>query len=297
MMLANQIDSSWRDVTIQTNGVELHLVEAGPRDGPLVILLHGFPEFWYAWKDQINPLAAAGYRVLVPDQRGYNLSARPAGASAYSAEKISRDIVGLIDSVGREKAMLVAHDWGGHMAWWTAARHPERVERLVVLNCGHPNVMLRNVLLNPRQTFKSWYVIALQVPWIPEWILSRHRFAILRRGIRWDGDVGPLSADDEQRYIEAWSQPRAFTSMINWYRAPLRTLPWTLSSATARIRMPMLLIWGAQDRFLDRSLVDQSLAYCDDGRVRYFPDATHWVHHEKPAAVQALIGDFLAGRA
>src|SRR5262249_12667420 len=246
----------------------------------------------YAWQDMAGRLAGAGYRVLVPDQRGYNTSDKPPHVSAYNSEIIARDVLGLIDASGCEQVDLIAHDWGGHMAWWTATRYPHGIRRLAVMNCAHPQVMFRNVLLNPRQTFKSWYVFALQFPWIPEWILGRNRFALMRKMIAWNGDAGPMTSAEAEQYIEAWSRPHAFTSMINWYRAALRTFPLPL--AESRIHVPTLLIWGEQDHFLDRALAQQSIAHCDQGRVVYVADASHWVHHEKPDLVARLIRDFLA---
>jgi len=291
-MTEDTAGSRWTSTIMETNGVKLHVVQAGPEGGPLAILLHGFPEFWYGWKEQIEPLIRLGYRVLVPDQRGYNLSDKPDRISQYNAEKMALDIVGLIDAVGRQAAAIIAHDWGGHVAWWTANQHPERVRKLVVLKCAHPRVMLRNVLLNLRQTLKSWYVFALQIPWLPELILKRKSYSILRKFISWQGPSGPMSEADEKLYIEAWSQKRAFTSMINWYRAAFRTIPLTLRQP--RIQVPTLLIWGEQDRFLDRKLAQQSIDYCRDGRLVYVKGASHWVHHEDPDGVCSLIKAFLS---
>ncbi len=288
---ADAIDPAWRDEVIQISGLALHVVEAGPRDGPVLVLLHGFPEFWYAWKHYLSSLTAAGYRVIVPDQRGYNLSAHPPGVAPYHIEKLAADVVGLINAAGRQRAVLVGHDWGGYVAWWTAARYPSRIERLIVLNCPHPRTLFLRVLLDPRQTVKSWYMFVLQIPWLPERILSYNTFAVLRRFMRWNGDDGPLSADGEASYVKAWSQPNALTTMINWYRAAVRTRP--MARAHARITMPVLLIWGEDDRFLGRSLAALSMKYCDSGRVTYVPGATHWVHHERPKVVDQLILGFL----
>jgi pimeloyl-ACP methyl ester carboxylesterase len=125
-------------VFVETNGITLHTVQAGPADGPLVILLHGFPEFWYGWHEQIRPLAEAGFRVVVPDQRGYNLSDKPDGVERYRIDELSRDVVGLIDAAGREQAAVVGHDWGAAVAWWTALHHADRVSKLVAVNVPHP---------------------------------------------------------------------------------------------------------------------------------------------------------------
>jgi pimeloyl-ACP methyl ester carboxylesterase len=277
---------------IETNGIRLHVEELPSDSQRTAIILHGFPEGSYALMDMGNRIAQAGYRTWIPDQRGYNLSDKPPHIKEYNAEIISRDVLGLIDASGARQVDLIAHDWGGHMAWWTAARYPQRIRRLVIMNCAHPRVMFRNVVLNPRQTFKSWYVFALQFPWIPEWILSRNRFAAMLSRIQWNGDAGSMSSQDAERYIAAWSQPNAFTSMINWYRAAFRTVPLFLEEP--RIHVPTLLIWGEQDPFLDRVMAQLSIDHCDSGRVVYLPDAGHWVHHEKPDTVARLILDFLA---
>ena len=273
---------------IGTNGIRLHVLEFGA--GPTSILLHGFPEGSYAWEDLAVRIAHGGRRVLVPDQRGYNQSDKPPNIASYDSETISRDVLGLIDASGSEHADLIGHDWGGHIAWWTAARYPQRIRRLVVINAAHPRVMSRNILLNPRQTLKSYYIFVLQIPWIPEWILSRNCFARMLKQIRPNGSA--ISSAEAERYIAAWSVPRAFPSMINWYRAAFRAFPFRLDEA--RIRVPTLLIWGAQDQFLERSLAQQSIDWCDRGRVVYLEDATHWVHHEQPEEVARLIVDFLA---
>lgn len=288
------VDSTWLQQCVETNGVTLHVVDAGPRDGPLVVMLHGFPEFWGAWKQYVGPLAAAGYRVIVPDQRGYNLSARPAGAKAYTADILAADVVGLIDAAGRQRAALIGHDFGGFVGWWTAALHPSRVERLVVLNAPHPRAMVASLLSNPLQIAKSWYIFVLQIPWLPERIVSVNSFAVLRSIIRWTGEHGSFSAADEASYIDAWSKPGSLTAMINWYRALFRRVQNTLH--LPRITVPVLLIWGKHDRYLSRSLAEASIEYCDDGRLEWV-GATHWLHHEKPDVVHGLIARFLAGSA
>lgn len=284
--------AEWRHNMVDVNGVELHVVDAGPQDGRLIVLLHGFPEFWYAWKDYVSPLAAAGYRVLVPDQRGYNLSAHPAGIASYTIETLAGDLVGLIDGAGCERAVVVGHDWGGYVGWWAAAKHPSRIDRLVAINIPHPRAMLRSVLTDPRQTIRSWYMFLLQVPWLPEWILSYNSFALLRWLLARDRDGGLISPTEEAAYVESWSRPQALTTMINWYRAAFRTLPATFGAG--RVSVPALLIWGEGDRYLRRSLAKASMKYCDWGRVAYVPGATHWVHHERPDVVESLILGFLS---
>jgi epoxide hydrolase 4 len=276
--------------TIATNGIHLQVLQLGPETGRTALMLHGFPEGSYAWEEMAARLAGSGYRVWVPDQRGYNSSDKPPHISDYNSEIIARDALGLIDATGSEQVDLIAHDWGAHMAWWTAARYPQRIRRLVVMNGAHPQVMFRNVLLNPRQTLKSYYIFLLQAPWIPELVLSRNGYARMLKMI--ERTTGPVPAPEAERYVAAWSKPRAFTSMINWYRAALRTFPLRLDEP--RIHVPTMLIWGEQDRFLDRALAQQSIDHCDRGQVVYLPNAGHWVHHEQPDEVARLIHEFLA---
>jgi pimeloyl-ACP methyl ester carboxylesterase len=279
------------EVTLATNGVQLHAVEAGPRDGPLVILLHGFPEFWWGWRRQIEPLAAAGLHVLAPDQRGYNLSDRPAGVGAYDLDTLAADVIGLADAMGRRTVMLVGHDWGGLVAWWTASRHPHRVDRLVVLNAPHPAVMGAYVRRHPTQVLRSSYVGFFQLPFVPERVLAAGDFALMRRALRRSSRPGTFSPEDLGRYAGAWAQPGALTGMLNWYRA-LRLRP---AIAHAAVEAPTLLIWGGRDRFLERGLAQASLALCRAGRPLWLDAASHWVHLEEPETVNLAMLRFLTG--
>ncbi|HMA37584.1 MAG TPA: alpha/beta hydrolase [Chloroflexia bacterium] len=277
---------------IATNGIRLHVVAAGPADGPLVILLHGFPAFWYSWYQQIPVLAAAGYRVLVPDQRGYNLSDKPRGLAAYRGNTLADDIVGLITAAGRDQACIVGHDWGAGVAWGLALTHPARVARLVILNGPHPAVMQHQLRTNPAQLRKSWYIFAFQLPWLPEWAIRRDHWALGVRGLRDTSRPGTFSDQDLARYRRAWSRPGAMTAMIHWYRAVVQRPP--ALPADQHVAMPTLIIWGAQDPFLGREIATDSLAWCADGRLELIEDATHWVQNEEPARVSRLILDFLA---
>ena len=156
--------------------MRLHYVEAG--EGPLVVLLHGFPEFWYGWRRQIQPLAAAGFRVVAPDMRGYNLSSRPEGVKAYDTDQLTADIRGLIHERGAESALLVGHDWGGSVAWATAMNHPEVVDRLAILNAAHPRKLSQG-LHHPGQLRKSWYFFFFDLPDLPETVVHANRLAFL----------------------------------------------------------------------------------------------------------------------
>jgi pimeloyl-ACP methyl ester carboxylesterase len=276
--------------TIATNGIHLHAVEDGPEGGPLLILLHGFPEFWYAWRRQIAPLAAAGFHVLVPDLRGYNLSDKPQGIAAYNLDTLARDIVGLIDEAGAAKAYLVGHDWGGAVAWWVGIKHPERLEKLVLLNIPHPMVMQQAVRKDPAQRKKSSYIFFFQLPWLPERSFRKHHFA---RGVAslQSSRPGTFSDADLDLYREAWSQPGEVTAMINYYRASLRAKPEP--PASPRVRVPTLLLWGKQDRFLGSEMAPASIDLCDDGRLVFVDEASHWIQHEEPERVtREILGFF-----
>jgi pimeloyl-ACP methyl ester carboxylesterase len=179
---------------VATNGVQLHVVQCGPAAGPLVVLLHGFPEFWYGWRHQIAALAAAGFRVWVPDQRGYNLSDKPRPVRGYVVDELARDVVGLIDAAGHATAAVVGHDWGAAVAWHLAAQHPARVRRVAVLNVPHPQVMGPALLRKPGQLLRSWYVFFFQLPWLPEAVVGLRGWWLARQSLRRTSRPGTFSA-------------------------------------------------------------------------------------------------------
>ena len=285
------IEIEHRDIV--TNGVRLHCAIAGPVDGDLVIALHGFPEFWRGMTGVIVSLARAGYRVVAPDQRGYNLSEKPEGIDAYNVDEMALDVVGIIDAMGRESAHVVGHDWGAAVAWWLALTRPERVRRLVVINVPHPSVFAREVRGNKKQMRKSWYIFAIQVPAVPERVAfgrrTRQRFS---RAIAGTANPGSFTPDYLAQLREAWAQPGAAQGMLNWYRASVRRRPGRLTDK--RVHVPTLIIWGRKDVALSDTMVQPSADLCDDVRVEWFDDATHWVLHDEPVRTSALILDFLS---
>lgn len=276
---------------IETNGLRLHVLQDGPKDGPLVILLHGFPEYSYAWKRQIPYLASAGYRVWAPDQRGYNLSDKPDGISAYSLDELAADVIGLIDAAGQEKVFLIGHDWGAGVAWWLAAKFPERLSKMVVMNVPHGAVMQKHLRSNFAQIRKSWYIIFFQIPWLPEFLARQGNWKFLTKLLRNSSRHDTFTHSDLDKYREAWSQPNAFRSMLNWYRSYVRKPP-TLP-ANPRITVPTLLIWGVRDIALGREMAQPSIDLCDDGRLVFIEEATHWVQHDAADRVNELIYSFL----
>lgn len=275
---------------VSGNDLRLHAVAAGPADRPLVILLHGFPEFWYGWRRQIAPLADAGLRVVVPDQRGYNLSDKPAGVAAYRLDVLADDVLGLADSLGRSRFAVVGHDWGGVVAWFLAARNPERIAGAAILNAPHPATLRRYAAAHCRQLLKSWYVAYFQLPLLPELSLRAGGFFIPRRVLRQSAAPGTFAGEDSRRYREAWGQAGALRAMLDWYRALRLGIP---AAARDRIRRPVRVIWGDRDAFLEPGLAEAGLALCDAGESFHLPAASHWVQHEAAAEVNRLLIDFL----
>jgi pimeloyl-ACP methyl ester carboxylesterase len=275
---------------VVTNGIRLHLVDAGPSDGPPVVLLHGFPEFWYGWRRQIPALAASGHRVLVLDQRGYNQSDKPHGVASYRPECLVADVLGLLDGTGLERAFVVGHDWGALVAWWLALAAPERVDRLGILNAPHPAVMRWHLLVNPRQTLRSWYIFFFQLPGLAERWMARDGFRNAVRMLR-TARRGSFSEEDLARYREAWSQAGALTAMVNWYRAALHSVGRRLPGR--RVRVPTLMLWGARDIALGREMARPSIDLCENGRLVFFEKATHFVQHDEAEAVNEHLVRFL----
>ena len=272
---------------ITTNGITLHAVAAGPEDGPLVLLLNGFPEFWYAWRRQIPALAAAGFRVLAPDQRGYNLSDKPRDLAAYRLDELAADALGLIDAAGRERAFVVGHDWGAMVAWWLTLVAPHRVERLAILNVPHPYVFRRRLLNDAEQQKRSLYAGFFQLPWLPEAALRAGDWRAAEQAMRGSSRPGAFSDDDMAEYRRAWARPGAMTAMLNWYRAlaqrPMADWP------EPRVVVPTTIIWGLKDFALRGVMAAESAAECDDVELIELPDNTHWVQHEVPELVNETL--------
>ncbi|ELY86539.1 alpha/beta fold family hydrolase [Natrialba hulunbeirensis JCM 10989] len=280
------VDSSTRELST----VRLHVVTGGDESGPLVVLLHGFPEFWYGWRHQLEPLIEAGYRVVVPDQRGYNRSETPEGVGAYRLRYLARDIVDLIDAAGRERAHVVGHDWGGIVAWDLATRYPEVVDRLAVINAPHPAVFQRVLRSSLEQQARSWYASLFQLPWLPERLLGANGYERLERALTETAPAGTFSASERALYRRAWRQPGVLTGMLNWYRASGRYPPVRLGSSIPaadddQLETPTLLIWGDEDVALTTDLAHRSITQCARSRFVQVSGASHWVQHERPALV------------
>ena len=284
-------DETWRHREAVVNGVRLHYVEAGA--GPLVVLLHGFPEFWYSWRHQIPALAAAGFHAVAPDLRGYNESAKPPKVSAYRIATLADDVAGLIEHADGGPAAVAGHDWGGLLAWQLAARQPERVGKLIILNAPHPRAFLRE-LRTPGQLWRSSYVLFFQLPWLPEALFRRGHFAVLERILRQE-PVHAGAFDDEaiRAYKEALARPGALTAALNYYRAGLRSGALWAARQMPSVEIPVLLIWGERDRYLGVRLTEGLSAWVPNLRIERIPDASHWVQSDVPARVNELMIGFL----
>ena len=290
MSSSSLLEPGWREGHRSVNGVTLHVVEAGLDDGPLLVLLHGFPEFWWAWRHQISPFADAGYHVVVPDMRGYNTSEIPPDISDYDLDTLTTDVVALADSFGAERFDLVAHDWGAVISWWVVAHHPDRIKRAVLMDGPHPDVWGAQALKHPTQALRSTYVAMYQLPWLPEAALGAWDFAALRKFMEVTGRRDTFEPGSLDRYVEAWSHPGSLTAMLNYYRA-LRERK--SSSESARLVRPTLVLWAEKDSFLERSVAEAGAALCDRGRLEIVPGTTHWLHLEEPARVNATVLRFL----
>jgi pimeloyl-ACP methyl ester carboxylesterase len=263
---------------IQAGSLAMHMVTDGPEGAPLVLLLHGFPEFWYGWRFQIPALAEAGYRVVAPDQRGYNLTEK---RGPFDALTLVSDAVNLIQALGYETAIVIGHDWGAYVAWLVAALQPDLVEKLIVSNVPHPAASrkaIRSFYLP--QWIRSWYFGFFQAPRLPEWMLSRGDFRLLAASLR-QGTHGAISETELDVYRESWSQPGALTAMINWYRA-FRMEPVELSKMDSMIRIPARLIWGEPDFALDKRLAEWSRRWCTDLDINYVRNSSHFVQSDRP---------------
>jgi pimeloyl-ACP methyl ester carboxylesterase len=274
---------------LEANGLQFHARAAGPRHGPLVLLLHGFPESSYGWRHQLEPLAAAGLRVVAPDQRGYGQSSKPTGRAAYTLDLLADDVMGLAHALGAERYAVVGHDWGGVVAWHLATRGPAGLGRVAILNAPHVATVGRHTVLNPSQALKGWYVGFFQLPVVPELVLGSADCLWLRNALVSTSRPGCFSADELRVYRAEWERSGALTGMLNWYRA----LPLDGPLAGGRVLLPVCVLWGDRDAFLDPALAERGAEMCERAQVIHFSDATHWLHHEEPARVNEALRSFL----
>lgn len=267
---------------IETNGVTLHCKVAG--SGKTIILLHGFPEFWYSW-NKVIPLLSPHYKVVVPDMRGYNLSSKPSKIRDYRVDLLVEDIAGLIKSLGNEQVILIGHDWGGIVAWLTASKHPELIEKLVILNVPHPLEIKKQVFGgNLRQAGKSWYAFFFQTPFVPEFFLSRNpknTFTHFLKG--WSIDKSAFSDADIAEYAKVYPNRKAFKYPIHYYRSLIQHTFFQNNKKWQAIAAPTLVLWGEKDKALGKELTYRTQNYCTQKvKIEYLPNCSHWIQQEHP---------------
>jgi pimeloyl-ACP methyl ester carboxylesterase len=265
------------------------------------MFLHGFPEFWYEWKNQLAEFGR-DYQAVAPDMRGYNLSSKPAEVEQYSMKHLVEDIRALAEHLGHKKFILVAHDWGGGVAWPFAMRHSDYLEKLIIINAPHPITFLRELRDNPAQQKASQYMLMHRTHEAEE-ILSRDNYAVLVSNLLEDGlKQGYFTEEDRKAYIEAWSQPGALTGGLNYYRAA-HLGPFTGESDEAlaadpslfTVKVPTLVIWGEKDRYLLTGNLEGLDKYVPNLIIKRIPDGSHWVIHEQPELVNGYIREFIEG--
>jgi len=279
----------------EVNGIRLHYVSSGR--GKLIMFVHGFPEFWFEWEKQLIEFGQ-DYQAVAPDMRGYNLSDKPSDIEKYHVEDLIEDLRALAEHLGHEKFIMIGHDWGGAVAWLVAMRHPELVEKLIIINSPHPAVFARE------QQKASQYMLMLRSA-EAERVLSENNFATLTDVLVQFGSKWQMSEEHRLKYIDAWSQPGALTGSLNYYRASPIYPPASnddegqinsilnLPKEMLAVKVPTLVIWGEQDQALLIGNLDGLEEYIEDLTVKRIPDGTHWVIHEQPELVNALIRDFI----
>jgi pimeloyl-ACP methyl ester carboxylesterase len=281
------------ETLFQSNGIAFHALTDGPPDGPLVLLLHGFPELARSWLKQLPALGEAGFRVIAPDMRGYGGTDKK---GPFDLKTLAADVAGLVQACGRERATIVGHDWGAGVAWATAFLQPSVVERLGIMNCPHPAVLGRALVSNLRQIRRSWYMFFFQIPWLPEWVASRNGAAAIGQALRGGSAVRDVWSREATRpYQESFLQPGAASGAIGYYRAVFRS-PFELErlSRAHPITAPTRIIWGAKDLFLGRELISPEamrpyFAPGNEPAIELIEKAGHFVQNEAPEEVNTAL--------
>ncbi len=287
-----QSETAWQHSFVETNRIRLHCISQG--EGDLVVLLHGFPEFWYSWRYQI-PALARYFKVVVPDLRGYNDSDKP--DSGYDLDTLSADILGLIEALGYKSARIVGHDWGGAIAWHLAQKFPRILDRLAILNAPHPQQFLQELSGNADRLRRSWYFLLFQVPGIPEWLIQNNLKEVVQNLFREQAvRKGAFSREDTQIYQEALAKPGVLSAIANYYRHFLSPQNWLvhLGKLPEPITVPTLVLWGEEDSLLSKTLtegLDRLIAA--PFKLRSIPQCGHWIQQEVPQTVNRELLAFL----
>ena len=284
------LEGEVRRASITANGVKLHYVTQG--EGSLMLMLHGFPEFWYSWRHQL-PEFAKDYQVVALDLRGYNDSEKPEGVAAYGMGELLKDVEGVIRGLGYESCVLVGHDWGGAIAWNFAYTHPEMVDCLIVMNIPHP-AKFGEGFSTPQQLQRSWYFFFFQLPWLPELLLQWNDYeAIASAFTEMAVDKTAFSYADLETYKDAAAKRGALTAMLNYYRNAFSEIRNLTQQKWGVLHIPTLMIWGENDAALGKELTYGTEAYVSDLQIKYIPNCSHWVQQEQPELVNRYMRKFL----
>ncbi|MEP6923133.1 MAG: alpha/beta hydrolase [Pyrinomonadaceae bacterium] len=277
----------------QISDVRLHYATAGTGEH-LVVLLHGFPEFWYSWRHQIEALSR-DFTVVAPDLRGYNLSSKPLNVKDYEIDNLVDDVTGLIRHFGREQAAVVGHDWGAIVAWKTALKYPEYVWKLAALQVPPSGALQQNMTL--RQFLASWYLFFFQIPRLPEWLMRRKDFALLERVLTKTATQNVFSSEDIAKYKKSWSEDGAITAAVNYYRANVFKSFFgktNLENSSGKIKVPTLFIYGEKDTAILPETVRNVQQFVDAPYLELrIPNASHWVQQEAATEVSDALLKFL----
>jgi pimeloyl-ACP methyl ester carboxylesterase len=286
------LSSEWQHHFVETNRIRLHCVTQG--EGELVVLLHGFPEFWYSWRFQI-PALARHFKVVVPDLRGYNESDKP--ASGYDLDTLSADVQGLIEGLGYARAHIVGHDWGGTIAWHLAQKFPQYLNRLAILNAAPPQRFLQEMVSNLDQLRRSWYVLAFQVPGIPEWLIQQNLKEFVSNVFQGQAiRKGAFSNEETRLYQSALEKPGALSAALNYYRQMLS--PWSWLKEVGRtpnlVTAPTLVLWGEEDSLLSQNMIKELDQLVQAPfKLTLVPHCGHWIQQEAPQTVNRELLAFL----
>ena len=277
---------------IEVSAGKMHYKETGDTAHDTLLFLHGFPEFWYSWRKQIDYFSTK-YHVVVPDLRGYNQSLKPKQVKDYKVQSIANDVLELIQTIGKDKVVIIGHDWGAAIAWHLLLLHKDRFAKGIILNVPHPLVFRKNFFTNLRQIVRSWYILFFQIPFLPAWLLSRNNFKNAAKALTDTSLEGSFSEDDLEQYKQAWGNEHAIRYMIMWYKATLRYPLQANAYKDKKVNVPLKIIWGKKDKALVATMAKESLHYCEQGDLTYIDEATHWVHQDRPDKVNQLIEAFL----
>ncbi|GMT35840.1 hypothetical protein PFISCL1PPCAC_27137, partial [Pristionchus fissidentatus] len=295
--MPERLEKEFNHKFVQLTDVRLHYVEEGDKSKPLLLFVHGFPEFWYSWRYQIKHFAKT-HHVVAIDQRGYGESDKPRGVDNYSTKKLAQDIKEVIERLGHEKAILIGHDFGGAASWVTALTYPDVVEKLIVLNCPHPGAFARTMWKVKKQILKSWHFLFFQVPWIPEITLGfddhesldyayRSKFAGLKNQVN-------FTDEDMEAWKATYSKRSVMNAPVNYYRALAKNTADIKEMSKKIVKPPVLIIWGEEDPFLVVECASLSQERCKDGQVEYIAGSSHWVQQDQPEKVNEAIEKFIS---